>query len=253
MIASAAASWSIAAWSSRRGTPATAARAMSTASGRELDHASTVAVTSSSRSTLEALLRRSGRRACASRTGWPVPALTTTRRCIMVERFRSEFAERAAARAARRSRCGSSLCATCRPCAPADAALRGARRPSVRRMRQARASSGSATRSHEPAASSRATRRDMPGWVSSTSSPSSVIRRPSGARGQRVEHAVLARRRAPPRRPRRRARWAIVACARNSASHASFAMRVGSPCVSATSGRSATSAGSAVLVGRRSR
>ena len=30
-------------------------------------------------------------------------------------------------------------------------------------------------------ASSRATRRDIPGWVSSTSSPSSVIRRPSGA------------------------------------------------------------------------
>src|SRR4051794_18973329 len=92
-------------------------------------------------------------------------------------------------------------------------------------MRQARPSSGSSTRSTSPAASSRVIRREMPGWVSRTSLRSSVIRTPSRA----VDSAY----RTPYSRGLSSCQtsaavscWAIVAWARNSASHASLAMRV---------------------------
>src|SRR3954452_11812261 len=92
-------------------------------------------------------------------------------------------------------------------------------------MRKARPSAGLGTRSSRPEVSSRATRRETPPCVNSASPLSSVIRRPSGC----LDSAYSTPYSLGLRRSHTSATvssWATVACARNSASQASFAMRV---------------------------
>ena len=197
MIASAAASRSIAACRRSPGNPETIARAMSTASGPS-SMTPTVAGMPDSRSRSMVFCAA---RSASSRVedGSLTPAVTTTRRTGSVVMrgvlFGMSFGLMVAARSApaRRARLRSRSCsscfgfsarvitwATCR--AWIMPMPRWVSTPAgVSRMRQARPSSGSSRRSTRPFFSSRAIRRDIPGWVSSTSSHSSLIRSPSGA------------------------------------------------------------------------
>src|SRR5438552_2541286 len=115
-------------------------------------------------------------------------------------------------------------------------------------MRQARPSSGSSTRSTSPAASSRVISREMPGWVSRTSLRSSVIRRPCGAL-DRAYSTPYSRGLSSCQTSAAVSSWAIVAWARNSASHASFAMRVRLAMASGHPREIGDDLGVAVLVG----